>query len=265
MLTDPISLLNMRGCDQRGIYRENGSALKVKEYRDRFDKGILSFTSDDIYGSMSNYQIEHDINLFDEPNLFDVNIIASLFKQWLRDLPDEILPKETQKRLSAAHGTSEEAPQMLKDELSMLSPWRYYLLFAITCHLSLLLAYTDKNMMSFGNLQICFITSLNIDNNCFRWLVADWRNCWQGCWTEKEALVEEYRILDGLESRGADSSGGSTAVEDRSLASSGSGKLPHKPPPLTVTPSSQENLARNEKGQHLPELSLAPPLSPIDL
>ena len=84
----------------------------------------------------------------------------------------------------------------MRDILSNLPPWNYYLLFAITCHLSLLNAYQDKNKMTFHNLFICFSPALKMNNECFRWLVADWRNCWTGCLTEKEALEDEYRLLD---------------------------------------------------------------------
>ena len=39
---------------------------------------------------VTNMIAEHDINLFDEPELYDINIIGSMFKAWLRELPDEI-------------------------------------------------------------------------------------------------------------------------------------------------------------------------------
>ena len=80
----------------------------------------------------------------------------------------------------------------------MLPPWNYYLLFAITCHLSLLTAYADKNKMTYNNLCVCFQPCLKIDAYCFRFLVERWRDCWQGCYTEKDALEDEYRALDGL-------------------------------------------------------------------
>lgn len=174
--------------------------------------------------------IEGDINLFEESELYDINIIGSMFKAWLRDLPTEILPKSVQAKVARECADAMECPQLLKDELSSLPPWNYYLLFAITCHLSLLIAYSDKNKMNYHNLCVCFQPALKIDNFCFQFLVQDWRNCWQGCWTEKDALEEEYRILEGgLPSSGSggasggDSSPGSTAVaEERSLASSNS-------------------------------------------
>lgn len=171
---------------------------------------------------------------------------------------------------------------MLKDELSKLPPWNYYLLFATTCHLSLLHAYVEKNRMNFQNLCICFQPCLKIDSFCFKFLVCDWKNCWQGCWTENEALRDEYRVLEGLENRGGGSSGGSTAVAEESSISSAEGSKPalsrrarerQKPPPLNIINASGENLgspARNVDGHlrsrsHLPELAPVEPLSPIGL
>lgn len=172
---------------------------------------------------------------------------------------------------------------MLKDELSRLPPWNYYLLFATTCHLSLLHAYVDKNRMNFQNLCICFQPCLKIDSFCFRFLVCDWKNCWQGCRTENETLDEEYAILKELEEgRAGGSSGGSTAVaEDSSISSTEGSKLSlsararerQKPPPLTINNASGESLAspsrngdvNSRSGSQLPELAPVEPLSPIGI
>ena len=141
--------------------------------------------------------VEYDVNLFDQNDLYDVNTIGSLFKAWLRELPEEVFPLKAQDELSEKYGSQDKAPDELRDVLSELPPWNYYLLFAITCHLSLLNAHQEKNKMTFHNLYVCFAPALRMNNDCFRWLVADWRNCWKGCITETEALREEYRILDG--------------------------------------------------------------------
>ena len=205
-----------------------------------------------------------------------------MFKAWCRDLPSEILPKEIQARVARECAGAKEVPQLLKDALSNLPPWNYYLLFAITCHLSLLHAYVEKNKMNYNNLCICFQPCLKIDSFCFQFLVCDWRNCWQGCWTEKAALEEEYRVLDRLDSSGGESSGGSTTrTEDRSLASSQSNKAKPfarhqdrgKPPPLSLTRPSDEHVATpniRENGHtrnrsQLPELAPVMPLSPIGI
>ncbi|KAF3481819.1 Rho GTPase activator Bem2 [Arthroderma uncinatum] len=131
-----IDYLNFKGCEEEGLYRVPGSGKEVKHWQRRFDT-------------------ELDINLFDEPDLYDINTIGSMFKAWLRCLPDEILPKATQAKIAAEAPGATTAPQLLKDELSKLPPYNYYLLFTITCHLSLLHSYVDKNKMDYRNLFSC--------------------------------------------------------------------------------------------------------------
>ena len=48
--------------------------------------------------------------------------------------------------------------------------------------------------MEYRNLYICFQICTKIDSFCFQFLILDWRNCWQGCWTEKEYLEKELQI-----------------------------------------------------------------------
>lgn len=151
-----------------------------------------------------------------------------MFKAWLRELPDELFPKEAQERISRECAGAEEVPQMLIDELSNLSPFNYYLLFAITCHLSLLLAHSDKNKMDFRNLCICFQPCMKIDAFCFKFLVCDWRLCWRGCRNEAKHIEEEYQLfqqplpsaLNPNEARN-----GGSSHDDRNLSSSDSSKL----------------------------------------
>lgn len=90
---------------------------------------------------------------------------------------------------------------MLKDELSKLPPFNYYLLFAITCHISLLHSCSEFNKMNYNNLCICFQPAIKIDAFCFQFLILDWRNCWQGCWTEKDYLGAEIDYLQSLETQ----------------------------------------------------------------
>ena len=143
-----------------------------------------------------------DVNLFEEEDLYDINIIGSMLKAWLRELPDELFPKEAQERVARECAGAEEVPQMLIDELSNLSPFNYYLLFAITCHLSLLLAHSEKNKMDFRNLCICFQPCMKIDAFSFKFLVCDWRSCWKGCKNEAKYIEEEYKLFDQPPPRG---------------------------------------------------------------
>lgn len=146
--------------------------------------------------------LDFDVDLFAQDDLYDINIIGSMLKAWLRELPDELFPKEAQDRISRECAGAETVPQMLIDELSNLSPFNYYLLFAITCHLSLLLAHSDKNKMDFRNLCICFQPCMKIDVFCFKFLVCDWRDCWKGCKQEPKYIEEEYQLFDQPPPRG---------------------------------------------------------------
>ncbi|PGH11470.1 hypothetical protein AJ79_04845 [Helicocarpus griseus UAMH5409] len=260
-----IDYLNFKGCEEEGLYRVPGSGKDVKHWQRRFDT-------------------ELDINLFDEPDLYDINTIGSMFKAWLRELPDEIFPKATQAMIAEKCMGATTAPQLLKDELSKLPPFNYYLLFAITCHLSLLHSYVDKNKMDYRNLCICFQPCMKIDGFCFQFLVCDWKNCWQGCWTEKEYLDIELNVEKNAGQQQKDGnpkeSATSAVIEDRAISSSGSSQAPtnnagsngagtqassrstspkrgRKPAPPSI------NSSHSRSASQLPELG--PPLSPIKI
>ncbi len=159
-----------------------------------------------------------------------------MLKAWLRELPDELFPKAAQDRIARECAGSETVPQLLIDELSNLSPFNYYLLFAITCHLSLLLAHSDKNKMDFRNLCICFQPCMKIDAFCFNFLVCDWRDCWKGCKKEAKYIEEEYARFEqpppkaALEPRRNGSGAKEETPEDRNVSSSDSSKTSNRAP-----------------------------------
>ena len=101
---------------------------------------------------------------------------------WLRELPDEILPKEAQNRIAKAAGHEPEPTQLVieavQDELSRLPPYNYFLLFALTCHLSLILKNCEQNKMTMSNLTICILPCMKMDATCFKLLVKHWEFCW---------------------------------------------------------------------------------------
>ncbi|KAK0275596.1 hypothetical protein LTR35_010866 [Friedmanniomyces endolithicus] len=182
-----IDYLNLN-CESEGLYRVPGSGPQVKKWQRRFDT-------------------ELDVDLLDESELYDPNNIGSMLKSWLRDLPTEILPATMQASLAAElelenpeyAKMGQPAPQKLRDALSELSPFNYYLLFAITCHLSLLLSHKDKNRMDLNNLCICIGPCLRLERWLFNYLVGDWRHCWQGCFMEKQYLESEKAHEQGAD------------------------------------------------------------------
>ncbi|KAK1769949.1 hypothetical protein QBC33DRAFT_306804 [Phialemonium atrogriseum] len=203
-----IDYLNYKGSDVEGLYRVPGSGPQIKKWQRKFDE-------------------EGDVDLFLQKDLYDINIIGSMLKAWLRELPDELFPKDAQDRIARECVGSETVPQLLIDELSNLTPFNYYLLFAITCHLSLLLAHSDKNKMDFRNLCICFQPCMKIDAFCFKFLVCDWRDCWKGCKNEAKFIEEEYALFDQTPPRRLEDPYGTSperGVEDRNVSSSDSSK-----------------------------------------
>lgn len=232
---------------------------------------------------------DHDVNLFQQEGFYDINIIGSMLKAWLRELPDELFPKEAQDRIARECAGSTEVPQMLVEELSELSPFNYYLLFAITCHLSLLLAHSDKNKMDFRNLCICFQPCMKIDAFCFKFLVCDWRDCWKGCKNESKYIEEEYALFDQAPPRGLSEPRQPGKSEERQgsppesvrKASSGSGQRKGRSKKhrhdasesnasigsndsfLSTNPSSQSDRNVVEGSRDLRPLSPIKPLSPL--
>ncbi|KAJ6013366.1 hypothetical protein N7540_007957 [Penicillium herquei] len=251
-----IDYLNYKGCEEEGLYRVPGSGREVKHWQRRFDT-------------------ELDVSLFDVPDLYDINTIGSLFKAWLRELPEELFPKKTQDMIAEKCAGATTAPQLLKDELSKLPPYNYYLLFAITCHLNLLHSYVDQNKMDYRNLCICFQPCLKMDAFCFQFLVCDWKNCWQGCWTEKEYAAKEkemdereQKVADekaksqksqpsSLHERAISSSSSSQAEEDRPRPETSRGRKKSRPKDIDTGATHTRSISR------LPELG--PPLSPIKI
>ncbi|KAF4765203.1 hypothetical protein N7455_004557 [Penicillium solitum] len=272
-----IDYLNFKGCEEEGLYRVPGSGREVKHWQRRFDT-------------------ELDIDLFEIPDLYDINTVGSLFKAWLRELPDELFPKATQTMIAMKCEGATTAPQLLKDELSKLPPYHYYLLFAITCHLNLLHSYVDQNKMDYRNLCICFQPCMKIDAFCFQFLVCDWKNCWQGCWTEKEYLeiekkMDERDLRVSVEQEAAKAKERASASHERAISSSSSSageerrqpaREPARPATSTSRPATthlepaRPATARTRKAppknietthnrsiSQLPELG--PPLSPIKI
>ncbi|KAH6650278.1 hypothetical protein F5144DRAFT_39790 [Chaetomium tenue] len=209
-----IDYLNYKGSEVEGLYRVPGSGPQIKKWQRKFDE-------------------ELDVDLFEEPDLYDINIVGSMLKAWLRELPDELFPKEAQDRIAKECAGAESVPPLLVEELSKLPPFNYYLLFAITCHLSLLLAHSEKNKMDFRNLCICFQPCMKIDAFCFKFLVCDWRDCWKGCKDEAKYIEEEYARFDSPPPGGAKNGNGGGGGEEeghevRTVSSSDSGKSPNR-------------------------------------
>lgn len=249
-----IDYLNYKGTDVEGLYRVPGSGPQIKKWQRKFDEGkplsLLFYSPSSAVHNTNHFLLEYDVDLFEQDDLYDINIIGSMLKAWLRELPDELFPKAAQERVARECAGAEKVPQLLIDELSNLSPFNYYLLFAITCHLSLLLAHSDKNKMDFRNLCICFQPCMKIDAFSFKFLVCDWRECWKGCKNEAKFIEEEYMLFDQPPPQGIAAPRAHEeeegVPEDRNVSSSGSSKQSNQS-------GGEAGKARLKKKMHAPE------------
>ena len=192
-----------------------------------------------------------------------------MFKNWLRQLPDEIFPKSIQAAIQQECQGEKTTPQMLKDELSKLPPFNYYLLFAITCHISLLHSCSEFNKMNYNNLCICFQPAIKIDAFCFQFLILDWRNCWQGCWTEKDYLTDEMNYLSAvaMENQAQQQTPARNVPAQNTSKSKGSQAQASPQKPVPVRSSSKDhiknqtrNLSSDRNGRGTPPLQTTRPV-----
>lgn len=92
ILTKTIGWLDQRGLDVEGIFRLNGSMSAIDQLRDAFDLGshfANSFITSHITAELMcpcRTGLEVDLT-----NVNDPHVVASLLKQWLRELPEPLL------------------------------------------------------------------------------------------------------------------------------------------------------------------------------
>nr|XP_057926489.1 rho GTPase-activating protein 25 isoform X2 [Doryrhamphus excisus] len=122
------------GLNEEGIFRLPGQDNSVKEFRDAFDAGERpSF-----------------------PSGTDVHTVASLFKLYLRDLPEPVIPwTQYQNFLDCTNlldSNKDEGQEMLEKQISLLPPVNYNLLSYICRFLFEVQLNSKVNKMSVENL-----------------------------------------------------------------------------------------------------------------
>ncbi|KAI8818992.1 uncharacterized protein EV422DRAFT_129192 [Fimicolochytrium jonesii] len=185
-----IEYLDIHGLEEVGIYRVSGSTTEVANLRHRFNT-------------------ESDIELIKEQ--IDPNAVASLFKAWLRELPESILTDSTVTPLSrmyqafqddaaslvstfSAHqvkpgatgsslGTSplssvasDIPPQLVaetKKQLASIPNHHRALLYILFSHLNRVTENEAKNKMGLANLQVIFCPTLSVGSALFKTLILE--------------------------------------------------------------------------------------------
>lgn len=131
-----INYIEMHGLYTEGIYRKSGSTNKIKELRQGLDTDIDNVNLDD----------------------YNIHVIASVFKQWLRDLPNPLMTFELYEEFLRAMGLRErrETLRGVYCVIDQLSRTHLNTLERLIFHLVRVAQEEETNRMSANALAIVF-------------------------------------------------------------------------------------------------------------
>nr|XP_014346729.1 PREDICTED: unconventional myosin-IXa [Latimeria chalumnae] len=131
-----INYIEMHGLYTEGIYRKSGSTNKIKELRQGLDTDINCVNLDE----------------------YNIHVIASVFKQWLRDLPNPLMTFELYDEFLRAMGLQErkEVIRGVYSVIDQLSRTHLSTLERLIFHLVSISLQEETNRMSANALAIVF-------------------------------------------------------------------------------------------------------------
>lgn len=132
-----LRVLYLRALELQGVFRVPGNKNKMRDYELRFDRdgGTVDFVKSD-----------------------DEHMVASIFKMFLRDLPEPVMPYNLFELTVEAttKPSKQEIISALQDVLRQL-PKENYRMITITCFLlHQITLHVEKNLMKPTNLAIVF-------------------------------------------------------------------------------------------------------------
>uniref|UniRef100_A0A8C1SUT3 Myosin IXAb n=1 Tax=Cyprinus carpio TaxID=7962 RepID=A0A8C1SUT3_CYPCA len=131
-----INYIEMHGLYTEGIYRKSGSTNKSKELKQGLDTDVNSVNLDD----------------------YNIHVIASVLKQWLRDLPNPLMTFELYEEFLRAMGLQDkrEVVQGVYSVIDQLSRTHLSTLERLIFHLVRISFQEETNRMSANALAIVF-------------------------------------------------------------------------------------------------------------
>uniref|UniRef100_A0A665UUT4 Myosin IXAb n=1 Tax=Echeneis naucrates TaxID=173247 RepID=A0A665UUT4_ECHNA len=131
-----INYIEMHGLYTEGIYRKSGSTNKIKELRQGLDTDVNSVSLDD----------------------YNIHVIASVLKQWLRDLPSPLMTFELYEEFLRAMGQPDkrEVIRGVYSVIDQLSRTHLSTLERLIFHLVRIALQEETNRMSANALAIVF-------------------------------------------------------------------------------------------------------------
>lgn len=136
--------------NEEGIFRLSGSSVVIKALKERFNT-------------------EGDIDLVHDEQYYDIHAVASLLKQYLRELPQTILTRELHLEFVAVTELSdmEEKVRALNVLVHRLPRANLALLRYLSGFLINIVNNSDRNKMTVRNVGIVFSPTLNIPQPVF--------------------------------------------------------------------------------------------------
>ncbi|KAJ3439231.1 rho/rac/cdc gtpase-activating protein [Anaeramoeba flamelloides] len=154
LIEECILFLEWKGIESEGLYRITGSIEKRDELKKQYNLGIdVSFES---------------INSLDT--------VASLIKQFLRDLPDHVFgPKNSQiiDKLSQLDNNDEQL-KYFSEFLPQIPLPNFSLLYLLMPHLKRVSKKSEINKMTAWNLSIVFSPTLRIPGDIVAFMIKNW-------------------------------------------------------------------------------------------
>ncbi|XP_056134177.1 unconventional myosin-IXAa isoform X2 [Lampris incognitus] len=131
-----INYIEMHGLYTEGIYRKSGSTNKIKELKQGLDTDVDNMNLDD----------------------YNIHVIASVFKQWLRDLPNPLMTFELYEEFLRAMGLQDkkEVIRGVYSVIDQLSRTHLNTLERLIFHLVRIALQEETNRMSANALAIVF-------------------------------------------------------------------------------------------------------------
>ncbi|KAL4930592.1 GTPase-activating protein BEM3 [Aspergillus undulatus] len=172
-----LEYLRAKGAEfEEGIFRLSGSNVVVKALRERFNtEGDVDFLAGDQY--------------------YDVHAVASLFKQYLRELPSTVLTRELHIEFLRVLDFNEKQKKIVafNSLVHRLPRPNIALLRALVQFLIVIVNNSDVNKMTVRNVGIVFAPTLNIPAPVFSMFLTDYEEIFDDV-PESSASAKELTI-----------------------------------------------------------------------
>lgn len=152
-----LTYLRAKGAEsEEGLFRLSGSNVVIKALKERFNT-------------------EGDLDFLDGDHYYDVHAIASLFKQYLRELPTTVLTKELHLDFIRVLDFDEKSKKIaaFHNLVRRLPTPNYKLLVALSQFLIIVVNNSGVNKMTVRNVGIVFAPTLNIPAPVFSMFLTD--------------------------------------------------------------------------------------------